>query len=95
MLLATGPDSALGERHLDGRVWSPWRSLGGSIGVSALGAVLAHQVASQVKDGIAGLAADGRLDLAGMVSKRIELDDVEMAFEDMEAGEVIRSVIVL
>ena len=31
VLLATGPDSALWERHLDGRVWSPWRSLGGSI----------------------------------------------------------------
>ena len=42
-----------------------------------------------------GMAADGRLDLAGMVTKRIELDGVEAAFEDMEAGEVIRSVIVL
>jgi S-(hydroxymethyl)mycothiol dehydrogenase len=42
-----------------------------------------------------GLARDGRLDLAGMVSKRIGLDDVEHAFDDMEAGEVIRSVIVL
>src|SRR5829696_4740585 len=41
------------------------------------------------------LAAEGRLDLAGMVTKRIELDGVEAAFEDMEAGEVIRSVIVL
>jgi S-(hydroxymethyl)mycothiol dehydrogenase len=44
---------------------------------------------------LAELAADGRLDLAGMVTKRISLDDVEQAFEDMEAGEVIRSVIVL
>jgi S-(hydroxymethyl)mycothiol dehydrogenase len=41
------------------------------------------------------LARDGQLDLAGMVSKRIGLDDVEQAFADMEAGEVIRSVIVL
>ena len=41
------------------------------------------------------LAADGRLDLAGMVSKRIALDDVGQAFEDMEAGNVIRSVVVL
>jgi Zn-dependent alcohol dehydrogenase len=30
-----------------------------------------------------------------MVTKRIALDDVVEAFEDMEAGEVIRSVIVL
>jgi S-(hydroxymethyl)mycothiol dehydrogenase len=44
---------------------------------------------------LAQLAADGRLDLAGMVTKRIALDDVVQAFEDMEAGEVIRSVIIL
>jgi S-(hydroxymethyl)mycothiol dehydrogenase len=44
---------------------------------------------------LAQLVAGGRLDLAGMVTKRITLDDVEQAFADMEAGEVIRSVIVL
>jgi S-(hydroxymethyl)mycothiol dehydrogenase len=44
---------------------------------------------------LAQLAADGRLDLAGMVSKRIALDDIEQAFTDMEAGEVIRSVVML
>jgi S-(hydroxymethyl)mycothiol dehydrogenase len=44
---------------------------------------------------LAKLALDGRLDLAGMVTKRIGLDDVEQAFEDMEAGDVIRSVVVL
>lgn len=44
---------------------------------------------------LAQLAAEGQLDLAGMVTKRIALDDVVQAFEDMEAGEVIRSVIVL
>jgi S-(hydroxymethyl)mycothiol dehydrogenase len=43
---------------------------------------------------LAGFAADGRLDLAGMVTKLIALEDVERAFEDMEAGEVIRSVVV-
>jgi S-(hydroxymethyl)mycothiol dehydrogenase len=43
---------------------------------------------------LAQLAADGKLDLAGMVSRRIALDDVGRAFEDMEAGEVIRSVVV-
>lgn len=31
VLLARGPDSALWERHLDGREWSAWRSLGGVI----------------------------------------------------------------
>jgi S-(hydroxymethyl)mycothiol dehydrogenase len=44
---------------------------------------------------LAQLASEGRLDLAGMVTKRIALDDVEQAFADMEAGEVIRSVVVL
>jgi S-(hydroxymethyl)mycothiol dehydrogenase len=44
---------------------------------------------------LARLAVDGKLDLHGMVTKRIALDDVEQAFADMEAGEVIRSVIVL
>lgn len=39
------------------------------------------------------LAEAGRLDLAGMVSRRIALDDVDAAFLAMEAGEVIRSVI--
>jgi S-(hydroxymethyl)mycothiol dehydrogenase len=43
---------------------------------------------------LAQLARDGRLDLAGMVTKRIGLEDVERAFADMESGEVIRSVIV-
>lgn len=44
---------------------------------------------------LALLAAEGRLDLAGLVTKRIALDDVAVAFEEMEAGDVIRSVIVL
>jgi S-(hydroxymethyl)mycothiol dehydrogenase len=43
---------------------------------------------------LARLALDGKLDLAGMVTKRIALDEVEQAFRDMEAGEVIRSVVV-
>jgi S-(hydroxymethyl)mycothiol dehydrogenase len=37
---------------------------------------------------------DGKLDLDAMVTKRIALEDVEAAFEDMRAGTVIRSVIV-
>ena len=35
----------------------------------------------------------GKLDLEGMISRRIALDDVNEAFRAMEAGEVIRSVI--
>lgn len=40
------------------------------------------------------LIETGRLDVGSMVSRRIKLDDVNDAFRAMEAGEVIRSVIV-
>ncbi|WP_461083002.1 MFS transporter [Streptomyces deserti] len=36
-----------------------FRSLGGAVGVSALGAVLAHRITDYVKDGMAGLGAQG------------------------------------
>ena len=39
------------------------------------------------------LAVDGELDLAGMVTKTIALEDVGRAFEELQAGDVIRSVI--
>jgi S-(hydroxymethyl)glutathione dehydrogenase/alcohol dehydrogenase len=41
-----------------------------------------------------GLVETGRLDLGAMVSRRIKLDEVNDAFRAMQAGEVIRSVIV-
>jgi S-(hydroxymethyl)mycothiol dehydrogenase len=44
---------------------------------------------------LAQWALEDKLDLAGMVTKRIGLDGVPRAFEDLKAGEVIRSVIVL
>jgi S-(hydroxymethyl)mycothiol dehydrogenase len=44
---------------------------------------------------LAEYARQGRLDLAGMVTKTIALDEVEQAFEEMKAGDVIRSVVVL
>lgn len=53
-----------------------FRSLGGSIGVSALGAVLAHQVSGDVRDGIARLMADGRLDPAQVDRLRHSTGDI-------------------
>jgi S-(hydroxymethyl)mycothiol dehydrogenase len=44
---------------------------------------------------LAAYAREGRLDLAGMVTKTIGLEDVEQAFAEMKAGDVIRSVVVL
>jgi S-(hydroxymethyl)mycothiol dehydrogenase len=44
---------------------------------------------------LAEWARQGKLDLAAMVTKTIGLDDVERAFADLRAADVIRSVIVL
>lgn len=44
---------------------------------------------------LVSLYRSGQLDLDAMITRRIGLDDVEEAFRAMEAGEVIRSVIVL
>jgi S-(hydroxymethyl)mycothiol dehydrogenase len=41
------------------------------------------------------LYLSGRFDLDGFVSETISLDDVEEAFQKMERGEVLRSVVVL
>jgi Zn-dependent alcohol dehydrogenase len=43
---------------------------------------------------LARLALEGKLDLAGLVTKTVSLDDVPRAFDEMRAGDVIRSVIV-
>lgn len=44
---------------------------------------------------LAQLALEGKLDLAGMVTKTISLDGVMDAFDDMRRGDVIRSVVFL
>ena len=43
---------------------------------------------------LVNLVETGRLDIGSMVSRRIKLDEINDAFRAMEAGEVIRSVIV-
>ncbi len=43
---------------------------------------------------LVALAESGRLDLAGAVSRRIALDEVNEAFDAMAEGDVIRSVVV-
>jgi S-(hydroxymethyl)glutathione dehydrogenase/alcohol dehydrogenase len=56
-----------------------------------------HYGSSQVRRDfprLIALAEGGRLDLGAMVTKEIDLVDVNDAFRAMEAGEVIRSVIV-
>jgi EmrB/QacA subfamily drug resistance transporter len=53
-----------------------FRSMGGSIGVSALGAVLAHQVSGSVKDGITSLVAGGRLSAAQVAALSHSTGDI-------------------
>jgi S-(hydroxymethyl)mycothiol dehydrogenase len=43
---------------------------------------------------LARLAVEGKLDLAGLVTKTVSLDEVPGAFDEMRSGGVIRSVIV-
>jgi S-(hydroxymethyl)mycothiol dehydrogenase len=43
---------------------------------------------------LARFALEGKLNLAGLVTKTVSLDDVPRAFDEMRAGDVIRSVIV-
>ena len=40
------------------------------------------------------LALEGKLDLAGLVTRTVGLDDIPQAFEEMKTGGVIRSVVV-
>jgi predicted MFS family arabinose efflux permease len=60
LVLAVQNNVALSDLGAASSVVAFFRSMGGSIGVSALGAVLSHLVASRVSDGLArlGIAAD-------------------------------------
>ncbi|WP_107416124.1 MFS transporter [Streptomyces sp. CdTB01] len=53
-----------------------FRSLGGAVGVSALGAVMAHRITHYVKDGIAALDPQYRAALAGSSSSTDTIPDM-------------------
>jgi EmrB/QacA subfamily drug resistance transporter len=55
LVLAVQNNTAQADMGAASSVVSFFRSMGGSIGVSALGALLSHQVAQKVSDGLAGL----------------------------------------
>ena len=61
LVLAVQNNTAQSDMGAASSVVAFFRSMGGSIGVSALGAVLSHQVADKVTAGLAalGIAADG------------------------------------
>jgi hypothetical protein len=64
LVLAVQNNTAQADMGAASSVVAFFRSMGGSIGISALGAVLAHQVAASLKDGFPALAAQARHDPA-------------------------------
>jgi EmrB/QacA subfamily drug resistance transporter len=59
LVLAVQNNTAQADMGAASSVVSFFRSMGGSIGVSALGALLSHQVTQKVTDGLAALGIDG------------------------------------
>jgi EmrB/QacA subfamily drug resistance transporter len=59
LVLAVQNNTAQSDMGAASSVVSFFRSMGGSIGVSALGALLSHQVAQKVSDGLATLGIEG------------------------------------
>jgi EmrB/QacA subfamily drug resistance transporter len=59
LVLAVQNNTAQADMGAASSLVSFFRSLGGSIGVSALGAVLSHQVTQKVTDGLAALGIEG------------------------------------
>ena len=59
LVLAVQNNTAQADMGAASSLVSFFRSLGGSIGVSALGAVLSHQVAQKVTEGLAALGIEG------------------------------------
>ena len=83
----------VGMPRMDATVTFPaWQLFGGE--KRLLGCVYGSAQVKRDFHRFIALAETGRLDLGAMVSRRISLDEVNDAFKAMEAGEVIRSVIV-
>lgn len=61
LVLAVQNNTAPADLGAASSVVAMFRSIGGSAGVAALGAVLAHQVTSSVKDGLGALLASGQV----------------------------------
>jgi hypothetical protein len=59
LVLAVQNNTAQADMGAASSVVAFFRSMGGSIGVSALGALLSHQVTQKVTDGLAALGIDG------------------------------------
>ena len=60
LVLAVQNNTAQADMGAASSVVAFFRSMGGSIGVSALGALLSHQVADKVASGLAAIGVDRR-----------------------------------
>ncbi len=58
-----------------------------------IGSIFAGADAGRVFEAVVRLAEQGRVDLGGMVTRLITIDDVNGAFDEMDKGTVVRSVI--
>jgi S-(hydroxymethyl)mycothiol dehydrogenase len=96
MLAYAGTAVAIGVPPIPSDVLLPWGGSGG--------AAYPHKATLLITDGgdpipaedfpqMAGWYLDGRLDLDGMVTRTLGIDDLDEAFRAMLAGEVIRSVV--
>lgn len=72
LVLAVQNNTALADLGSVSSVVAFFRTMGGSIGVSVLGALLAHQVTDDVTGGIGGLVANGELSAAQLADLQSE-----------------------
>lgn len=76
LVLAVQNNTAPQDLGAASSVVAMFRSIGGSAGVAALGAVLAHQVTGGVKDGIAQLVASGKISQAQLEQMQHSTGDI-------------------
>ncbi|TNM36715.1 MFS transporter [Nocardioides albidus] len=76
LVLAVQNNTAPADLGAASSVVALFRSIGGSAGVAALGAVLAHQVTSGVKEGIDGLVRAGRISQEQLVAMQHSTGDI-------------------
>ncbi|KAB2808580.1 MFS transporter [Pimelobacter simplex] len=76
LVLAVQNNTAPQDLGAASSVVAMFRSIGGSAGVAALGAVLAHQVTGGVKDGIAQLVAAGKISPAEVEQMQHSTGDI-------------------
>ncbi|MEQ6900648.1 MDR family MFS transporter [Nocardioides sp. YIM 152588] len=76
LVLAVQNNTAPADLGAASSVVAFFRSIGGSVGVSALGAVLAHQVTDSVREGVVALAEAGKIAPAELAAMQHSTGDI-------------------